>query len=489
MAPPVVIERSFARLLALEANVERYRDRYEDREDLAGARLLIDALALAIADAQQGVMREWRAAAGEPDPLTTSLLHTMVRGIEFQVGRCLDAIHQEHGRAFDPLAEPYLRMARALEPDAEIIFRPSETPRYSLSRSLLRPLINGLRGRRSQLAPRLDAYPTLVYLRYPVAEERNVLQHLLIAHELAHLALRSTVGADLTLIDEIVDPVFRTWREKHLAGEPPPRDAASVDAASEEDPHIQQASTRITNWLTELACDVLAMHLVGPAYLLALREHAALRSLTYRAESDELESHPHLAWRLEILGEYVDNLLPVRKEDGRRDKIWLVAEQAKKGIPEWRSRTPSEIVGAVETGLKTVAERMPTILQDAAFTREGFDAAVDLVWDKLRDGISPAEHVLSRTGAENGTGHWDGESAWSRPLDWRQIINVAYFRYFVTQIRDVDPGRGIEGWRDLEEDRQELHDEVRGAIELSELQRLAQKLQTRLGALDTPRSA
>ena len=54
MAPPVVIERSFARLLAVEANVGRYRERYEDREDLAGARLLIDALGLAIAETQHG---------------------------------------------------------------------------------------------------------------------------------------------------------------------------------------------------------------------------------------------------------------------------------------------------------------------------------------------------------------------------------------------------------------------------------------------------
>ena len=262
-----------------------------------------------------------------------------------------------------------------------------------------------------------------------------------------------------------------------------------MDAVGEEDPHIQQGSARITNWVTELACDLLAMHLVGPAYLLALREHAALRPLMYRADSSELESHPHLAWRLELLGEYVDDLLPPKQEDSRRDKIWLVAEQVKAGIPEWRSRTPSDIIEAVEAGLKAVVARMPAILGDTAFTAEGFEAALDLVWDKLRDGISPAEHLLARTGAENGLGRWDGESAWSKPVEWRQIINVAYFRYFVEQVRDVDHVRGIGGWLELERERDELHAEVRGAIELSELQILAQKLQSRLAVLERPLAA
>ena len=485
MSASLVVERSFARLFALERSIKTHRERYEDREDLAGARLLIDALALAVGETQHRVSREWRDAGSDPDPRTVSLLQTMVRGLEFQVGRCLEAIQQEHGREFDPLAEPYLRMARALEPDAELIFRPSETPRYSLSASLLKPLMAGLRGRRSQLVPRLESLPTLVYLRYPVAEEGNVFQHLLIAHEIAHLALRKEVAEDVTVIDEIVAPVFRAWRAEHLAGEPVSEDDDhGYDTQSGEDPHIEQASRRITNWLTELACDLLAMHLVGPAYLLALREHATLRALTYGTESVELESHPHLAWRLELLSRHVDVLMPTSQNDGRRDQMCAVLERFKAGVPVWRGRTPLDLVDAVETGLAAVQERMPLILGGTRFTAEALDAAVDVVWDKLRDGIAPAERVIARTGAEGGSGQWDGSAAWSTPVEWRHIMNVAYFRYFAEQAGDVELSRGIVGWRELEASRDALCDEVRGAVELSELQRLATTLRMRLEVLD-----
>ncbi|HEX2097262.1 MAG TPA: hypothetical protein VHF50_07840 [Solirubrobacterales bacterium] len=472
----------------MEQRVRRYREHYEDRDDLTGVQLLLEALATAIKEAQVRVVDELRKVGeqGYEPAQTTSIVQSMTRAIERSVGTGLEAISREPGRDFEQLIGPIVGLVREMEPEIEIIFRPSGQVRYSLGKSILQRLINNLEGRRNPLAKRLSAFPTLVELRYPMAEEGNVLQHLVLMHELAHLRLRRSDGEGPSLAEEHHEKAFEQWRRAKLksvnataGGDETSPDPQVVDEVAEE---VADAHLLTSNWFTELACDLLALRLAGPAYFLALREHAALRPWFYAEGSAPQRTHPHLAWRLSLVSEEVGRLLPVRDGSDRRNEMWEVLEDFRAGVPDWRPRVPVHHVRIVTRALGTLAKKIDAVLGDSAFRVEKLDKDLDVVWGKLDTGIPPAEAIGGRTGAERGDGTWVRGRDWSSPIDWRSIINVAYFKWHADLRKRESPPKLLAGWSARSRERNALCAQLRGSLELADLLVRAQALREELSA-------
>jgi hypothetical protein len=478
-AVEAVVDRCLSRLFALEEDIGGYRREFSEREDLLGTHLLLRALHLAVADAQRTLIEELRALPPPSESrrrdLTLRLIQRIASTVERMVGQRLDFIAQPHGREFDPIADAYTRLARTLADETdetEVIFRPSEPSRYALSSSLLDALAESLRGRGSRVANELKSMPTLVVLRYPAADEANVMQHLLVGHELAHLALRRRDGDGRTLSARLLEPSYDSWK----------RGEAAENMSEEDRGHVFD---RAYNWFLELACDHLGMLMVGPAFFVALGEHSALRPSFHAPSSDEYKTHPHTAWRLGLLGQALEELLPTLGEDegdgDRWSSVRSVIEASRASIPAWEDRVPDNERKIVEGGMDALRSQAHSILGTARYTNLARD--LGLVWDKLDSGMVPAERVCDRTSStEGGSGHWQRGTRWSDPVDWRSIINVGYFRWLSTN--RTWPEARLEDWRAADNERRKYVALLRGSVELSEFQREAHELAEQLLSLD-----
>jgi hypothetical protein len=486
-AAELTFDRCLARLFALERNIKHYQEHYEDRDDLAGVQILLEALGTAIRDAQLRVIAEQRQLNRETDSdakRAAGIVQSMTLALERSVGNGLEAVSREPSRDFEQLIGPIARLVRKLEPDVEIIFRPSGVVRYSLGKPILTALVRNLEGRSNPLAERIANMPTLVELRYPAAEEGNVLQHLVLMHELAHLRLRRPDDGRAPLGDLLHEMGFDPWRRATLreAGRDPAEsgDGTFGTKLAEE---IAQTLKLTSNWFTELACDLLALRLAGPAYLLALREHAALRPWFYSEGSAPQRSHPHLAWRLSLISEEVGAFLPVQDGSERRAEMWEVLRDFQSGIPDWKSEVDPAHVAIVSAALDELKARADDILGDSAFSVERLDRDLHIVWDKLEAGIPPSEALHCRTGSEGGSTSWRKGQAWSEPIDWRSVINIAYFKWYADLRRDEPDAAGsdsLKQWTDRWTRREELNAHLRGSLELTDLLTLAQGLKGEL---------
>jgi len=110
----------------------------------------------------------------------------------------------------------------------------------------------------------------LAVVGVPAGDEDDALQHCLVAHELGHVVL-SFAGL-----------------------EPPRMDIHNPKVDAESDEHL-------SNWPTELACDVLGIHMVGPAFLLALRRRIPQYEPSRSHPSTNLRSLACM-WAMEAFG-------------------------------------------------------------------------------------------------------------------------------------------------------------------------------------------
>lgn len=519
----LVFDRAVAQLLAAERHVGAHEQAYADRDDLAPTQLLLRTLRMIIEDALREILMIQREMAQPPEPSAAehrrylNTIRSTARRTAALVGQAMHYVVTPHGREFDPLAAAYGRMAREIEPSAEIVFRGSERRHYALSAPLLGPLSDNLKNRSSPFVAQLNQLPTLLFVQYPAAAEGDVLQHLLVAHEIAHLVLRRERHGDVTEAEARFSAAVKAhsdanpnWHAEPAEPLGPTNDARGGDSPARIQPTADNAAPpratagmgggagqrrrerdRARRWFVEIACDLLAMRLVGPAYYIALCEHALIRHWFYAASDPDNETHPHMAWRLDRAASQLSHFIEAM--DGEVRSIMEGAIQPyMQEVPDPEPKVEEEgdwgtVVSIALDALTNDLNASPDSLLGAAALRpEVLADEFAPILTGLRAGMAPAEdlswteaEVLAWTDAPGET-----PPPWSSPRDWRSILTAGYVHVLeqVASRRPVDPLRGR--WEASDDARQSVVGHLRGTVELTEFQRRASGAIDRLRALD-----
>jgi hypothetical protein len=499
------------RLRTAEGRVMALSDRSADRDDAAGVNLLVQMLSLMLAQARRTIDEDLRSASSRPERVERLLGN--VRGalgmVEEMVSASLDAVIFPPERDMASLVQPYIRLARAVTRDArtELIFGTMEAFDYNVWPNSYLEIEKNVEELAPDLAATVADLPRVAQIEYPAQADADTFLHTLVAHEVAHLALERPS----------VDPNYKT--EWHAVFERRRQESAFA-ARPEDDDDVK----RLSNWFREFTCDSLGLRLVGPSFLMALTEYLLPARDPNYGPGTFRQAHPPPAWRLHRLRDqalaYFDTplrvpghrvlrlareqldryhaLLPVDEYgappfDTRQEQVepFLPAQPPAQEFIESAQREREFLAAA----LQDVVGNLDDWVEKARYTRGTFQRDLPLIWDKLDQGIAPAERVVHRRGRAWSPGEtkWPraaGEfelpapaSDWSEPVDWRSILNGGYFYYLHHSSRTATartPEEERRGERDFS------NSIIRGSIELSELHRQMLELRTQFDWLNDP---
>jgi hypothetical protein len=513
--PSLVLHRNLTRIQGMERQVQTFDRRYMDREDLPGIKLLIRGLSIAVGVLRREVVDsarepgEYRPPEIRPSPVDPSALQSdplderltrltdAVRDFEKELGVWFDLLTDVQGQALDALAQPFVALLKKIPglPETEIIFRPMPRLHYVTWKHLFSKLVDIVGLLDPDVCDQLEALPRLVAVEYPLFLEEDTFLHALLAHELAHLAFECDGKGD------------RVWREAVAEHKPSEGGRGS--------PERRLLELRL---FTEAACDRLAVRMVGPAYALAFIEYTLTRNVLRWPPSKGRDDavYPELPWRLARIDEAVDDfLIEAPQGDPKDHPDWM---EIRSVIERWRSVMPSyeieesDLNRRLQEGLKKLDEDIGALLGDAVYPASLFVEDMPLVWQKLAAGISPAEKIWDRDadrdrpfefgqpppGGPFGSAGRPPEAGqspaqpveedaeeWSRPMDWRSILNGCYLRWLADNPVASPPRLEHEGV-DLVTDRMRACEMLQGALELSELQRQMLDLRRELSPIALP---
>ena len=351
LTPPnvgaLVVSRNFARVSGLEAKLDELEQVFRGRDDLPGIKLLLRTLSLLCEAARRAVVENGRRVAhtfvlpSEPEfggkdvPLTIDLwgVTNALAELELALETWRDLLEAPQGPTFDAIAEPYTRLAKQLPRGAniELIFKPVPILRYQLLLQVLPKFDVVARSLQPSLRTVFSSLPQLMAIEYPSSFEADTFLHAAIAHEIAHIAL---------VVSDADEEIWTAERVKH---------------GLEGDDAVDQRRL----W-EELASDFLAVHLVGPAYVLAFLEYSFAANLWKRPHTTK---HPDLAWRVDQLQSAASTYLDGSPSAPEHD-------DARQLLTQWLNLLPAASATdkpAVVDGLARVVDSVDKILGHARF--------------------------------------------------------------------------------------------------------------------------
>lgn len=484
-----ILERALERIERMREELKSLAEGYDERDDLPGTQVSLRALQLIVGETEREIVAAGRqhATGAKAGGAFRKTVANHVRTLENLLRDQLASVQRTHKRDLEPLVPPLTRMASAIGPEQHLIFDPVD--RYEIELSDERRWLTKYAAHfSSDLLEALKALPTVSVLSFPALLEGETLQHLLFGHEMGHLALaRKVDGTEMTLgAAAFVESLLVNFPalKREMPARPTERETYKAE---------QAVLNRLEQWFTELACDQIGIRLVGPAFLLALHDFAALRDAwVQRRGIPGFETHPGLAWRLE-------RLLPEARRflaNKRRTRPWRAARAAaakiESEIPPGRDEiTPIErkVINDALEALDRFLEKEPL---DEQFIVGDFARLFDVVWEKLEQGIPPAEEIMMRSRSD--TRFWqrrgrrrrkidEPPDPWSQPMDWRAILNGGYFFWFGSCEKPAAAGYLPIDPQRIEE-RAELNTRLRGSIELSEMQLKLQEVKDKLDVMN-----
>lgn len=515
-------------MVRLAERLSALRPEEASREDQSGVVALLDQLVRLVSQAQRLV--EQRAAQAEDEPSLavdhSFVIRRCVLAIEWACTYDLAALERTPHRDFEPLIGPFTELARTLSGRAatELVFEATEAFMYRVHADAFEDLRKQLRfltaAPFSDPEPAiLERLPPLALIAYPVRADEDTLGHAVVAHEVAHLALSRPSGAGEASLHEqalgrVTSDASQTADQPDVElidGRSPtttPSQAARPDAdgvpSPAERPPTQHLTTRagaqgsgtdrhserLKSWMDELACDLLAVRMMGPAYFFALVEFAQVSGQTdHVPDTPGYDTHPSVVWRLQRVRTQAEHYLDRDRDSEAMHNVVRVFDEFSLYV-DFQERFALSVTEheradreRVLRGVEFIDEHANELLGNARYTKRRFVRDLDLVWRKLSTGIAPVERIRGRPmsegelelpleGVEDLPPMSEGEPPeppepmagnWSRPLDWRSILNGCYAFHLSAASARLEGEEGVTPAR-----RQADSQMCRGAIELAE---------------------
>lgn len=217
------------------------------------------------------------------------------------------------------LAAPLRREILKFFPDAELLVVSSPELNYRI-RELAGPLRIFFDEIRRD--PPADLPPTIFHVSFPSVEYDHALLHSVFAHEFGH-PLYSEKNIEGKILPIKIDEDLIRFIYSNIKA----RASAQTDFIEEVEFRNQvtkAVNDTITNWIKEIAADLYAILLFGPAYLFAfIRLIVSFR----RLDSGSI-SHPPPRLRIRLMFELLDEIFPKERTYSKTTKAFL---------DEWRS--------------------------------------------------------------------------------------------------------------------------------------------------------
>lgn len=445
---------------ALSEIDQQYRDRSEERpyrQFLTALRLANQAATQALATATNQ-FEETPAAAYER---ARSLMQMIAPKHEKQV----EALRSSRAEALEIFSQPFTRLVKKLLPNAEPLFFGWKIEGYQLRVYDSGRAAEFTAGAAVSNEREFGEDFQFLQFWHPVLRQSDLFQHAVFGHELGHPAIRqqpppevvAALGAreSPNFANVAVDYARRRCGEQGLE-------------------HDDEARQRLAQWFDEIACDVVGMRLMGPAFALAFAEVTSVNWDLERGEHKDANRYPPSQMRLRYLREELQRFgLPSPIEYRLRPRLLnviasTVSDEDPAGQIQGAGAWMDIAVGAFRRHC------IGPLLKGWELKPEDLRNRYREISALIADGIPPAERRLV---ADAPLPPDENElSDWSREHDWRLILNV-------TRIGLLDPENG---W-DL--DRPRACKMATGAIEMAEFQRRARKLRTQyqlIGRLEDP---
>ncbi len=512
--PATIFERALFRAEALRHELERLDRAYAEREDVPGTKVLMRALRLIVGESEREIIEEGRRLAGRQNSTRDADFRRAVGAhistLERLLPEHLSRARRTHGRDVEVLIGPFSRLADVLSRGRELIFDPADRYEIVLS-SVQRSLQPYAESFSDELHAAIGHLPHVTVVLYPLLSERETLQHAVIGHEIAHVALAEpqqpggpAIGS-LVFTQAFAEQVGDVRANLNSAGALSPRELRAGEIKLRD---------RAQAWFWELACDQIGARLVGPAMLLALHEFAAVRNRwSQQPTFPGYETHPGLAWRLRRLIPEARRFLAVPANTPPWRYARAVIDDVERSIPDEHDRISDVERQIIERALHLLGERLDEHLGGNQFLIGEFERLYDVAWDKLSHGIPPAEEVFTRSRPD---GSWRRTRAmrrslgasvsrlerrvraseenantpdpWSQPMDWRIILNSAYFFWLSGAALAITPPRitHLPIDPDMLKRRAEFNAHIRGTLELSEIQLRLQEVKEQLDEMNFP---
>ncbi len=494
-----VLRRALICIRHLRHELDAMRSAYAEREDLPGLRSLVDAMSALLAEAEREVILLSRALdkaldagrpAGEEEERFAGQANGLVDALDRVFPKLLAMIRNPHGREIEALFAPFTDLVARLhqsEPRSiELILVPDEEYSYELS------VIDKL----ASLAQRFDTddlhgllysgFPRLVAVTYPKQREADVLIHMMIAHEIAHtvLGLAPPDAEEAPII-----AAFDRATSEHFA--------AMLDRFGGEGEEAErklranEAIARIESWFDELACDALALAMIGPAYVFALADFDLTpNNYVQVPDTAGFETHPGLALRLRLAIERSrQEYLPAGPFGPATEALSEGMDGLLAELPDAEEELSDEERALLAGALSNLTPQVVAdVLNQARYLSAYFAEEVELVWEKLSARIPPAERIGLRGEHAPAIGSLaELPREWSSPMEWQSIVNGCFAWWLAERpLRDDDGRRTFPDRRHVAQDWIGFNSFVRGSVELVNLHRALQESSNRLEGLNIP---
>ncbi len=463
-------EMSPAFWVLLDDTQRRCRQASDDLEALAvvpgsgvyerGRETFIRALQLVVEGTSRLLQEQGESFRFATTEQIRSGLYTTVRNVAECLGPVLEGpiqlLRLPRSEQLEVFATPMTRLAKSVVPGAEVLFFP-----WLGAASYKVEVYNAAVA--AKLLPSADvmferALPGVQFLRlrHPASRTSDIFQHAVFAHEIAHSAIVRAFPA-----------VLRAQLPESEAEVPHTFESAAMLQA----PRSLQANEtpeRVKSWFRELACDIVAMRLIGPAFLVAFAEVTALHRLS--TPDGKPRMHPAPELRFEILGQELERFAGSRMPAETRAVLTSYASVHEGTYAE---KPPSPItkrwIDEALERFRTIC--LPTLIDPemAEYRPATLDEELPVVFEALRAGIYPAELLLHLR---------DPDGSWSRELDWRSIVNGVLLDHVTRHGLPTD----ISSETQLR-DRRQANEMALGGVELSEIHRRARALRVQANGL------
>jgi hypothetical protein len=257
-----------------------------------------------------------------------------------------------------------------------------------------------LSGKWTQVRAKAASPKITAFLLYPVAERDSALRLAVLAHELAHLVdqIQLLYRECLPLKLE-PDSFNKLVNQYHGTPIGPSKDSSSGDKPltlgqiypkeTLEAQLFKDCNSMVESWLRELIADVLAVHVLGPAYYFAFVEF-----LTHAAAEDKFDSeHDQPGFRLKLIFQELEYLRYFEVQNPLSKVLRQSRDRVEKEMTEDYDSKALVVHKTIGQNLAKIQGKLREFIDRSgfAFSASKYNDEVPHIVSRLMQGVSPAE--------------------------------------------------------------------------------------------------